>query len=314
MEECWNQLFKQIETKEVKKICCDNPNILALSQWVCVNCGLVNAPYIDPGQEYNLFDDKSTSKIRCNGTSNNHDDFSLSTIISTTNKVSWSRLINYSQKETHKQRVVKELKHKFSYFETFGFSENILNSAISFFIDFVGVERVKNEKKIIKGKKRTGMMGICVYFAYKQDNCYRTKEEIAKILKIPCNYIEAAYEKYYISDYIHIKDICISKKDIIQNYCVQFEFDFKKMQFIILLYSIFCELNIVQIPMRPRSQIIGLFYFIMKEFGIDTSIIFNKIKISKFTVEKVYKILLEYKVDYFNFVKKKLIIEKYLNK
>ena len=313
MEECWDQLFLQLE-EEIPEIkdCCDNPNIIVRSQWVCTNCGIVGEPFINPKQDTQLYNNDCINQIRCNGTSNNHQDFSLDTIISKNgNTKSWMRY-NYFQKETHKQRVVKELITKYNLLQETGCSQNILNSGISFFIDFVGVKRSKKEKIIIKGKKRLAMICICIYFAYKKSNSFRSKEELGKIFGVSSKEIEAAYEKYYIYDLSYIKNIQITNIDVIENYCVQFDFDFKKTQFIILMYSIFSDLNLIQAPMRPRSQILGLFYFILKEFGMPTEIITEKIKISKFTIEKVYKILLNSKILYFNTVKKCLIKKKFL--
>ena len=127
-----------------------------------------------------------------------------------------------------------------------------------------------------------------------------------------------AYENYIKlkSENLTFQISGISNLEMIENYNNQLNLSFKMYKFISIIYSVIETNGFLITNMRPKSIILGLFYFVLMEFqnkdGLD-KLTSGTIKISKHTLNKVYQMLLLNKRIIFQETKKKLIYKIFSN-
>lgn len=315
-------VFDQFLPKEnTQEKCCDNMNIINDGESVCISCGMVREPFISTDAEYRLFSgDNGTNldSVRCSGNTNNHIEYGLGTIIHESGKKQsyYNRSRYYTQK-SYRQKIVSELSDVFNSLTKLGISQNIINNSISLFLDALGIEenqKDRNNKKIVKGKNRKGLMGVCLHQSYLELGITRNIDEISKILEISPKRMNHAYENYIKlkSDNLTFHISGISNLDMVENYNNQLNLSFKMFKFISIIYTVIESNGLLATNMRPKSIILGLFYFVLMEFQNKEAL--NKltdgtIKVSVHTLNKVYKLLLLNKRIIFQETKKQLILK-----
>jgi len=315
-------VFDQFLPKEPElKDCCDNMDIIEDKVLLCRNCGMIRDKFVSSDAEYRLFSgDNGTNldSVRCSGNTNNHIEYGLGTIIHESGKKQsyYNRSRYYTQK-SYRQKIVSELSDVFNSLTKLGISQNIINNSISLFLDALGIEenqKDRNNKKIVKGKNRKGLMGVCLHQSYLELGITRNIDEISKILEISPKRMNHAYENYIKlkSDNLTFHISGISNLDMVENYNNQLNLSFKMFKFISIIYTVIESNGLLATNMRPKSIILGLFYFVLMEFQNKEAL--NKltdgtIKVSVHTLNKVYKLLLLNKRIIFQETKKQLILK-----
>jgi len=319
-------VFDEFLPKEkTQENCCDKMDIIEDKVLLCRNCGVIRDKFVSSDAEYRLFSgDNGTNldSVRCSGNTNNHIEYSLGTIIHDSGKKKsfYNRSRYYTQK-SYRQKIVFELSQVFNGLVKLGISQNIINNSISLFLDVLGIEenqKNRNNKKVVKGQNRKGLMGVCLHQSYLEIGITRNIDEISKILEISSKKMNHAYENYIKlkSENLTFQISGISNLEMIENYNNQLNLSFKMYKFISIIYSVIETNGFLITNMRPKSIILGLFYFVLMEFqnkdGLD-KLTSGTIKISKHTLNKVYQMLLLNKRIIFQETKKKLIYKIFSN-
>ena len=314
----------EIPVEKVKP-CCSNPQIIEDRELICTNCGIISDKNVSTEAEYRMFSSEngtSLDSVRCSGNTTNYVEHGLSTQIHDSGKSKiFFRISKFYTQKSYRQKIISEVIEVLGHLEQFGIKQTIIDHTIALFLDILGIEKdvkfsTRNNKKVVKGDNRKGLIGVCLHQAFLEIGISRNLDEISKILNINSKRINQAYEKYIL---LKTNDTLfnisgISNNEMIENYSNQLNLSFKMSKFIRVIYSVI-ESNgfFVTMSMRPKSLILGLFYFIFMEFQNEPILnkIQEEIKISKHTLKKVYKSLLDKKVVIFQETKKIILMERF---
>jgi transcription initiation factor TFIIB len=273
---------------------------------ICVNCGLVvQERMIDSTPEWrqgtNNSQQFSSDPIRCSIINPLLPQSSLSTTISIKGK---STASNYLLMVMNKWQSMPYVER--SMFEVFSFLDEICRYAISKAIVYAAkiyytrvykknIDLLKSGKKRegLRGKKRKGLIAACLFYACKQNNEPRTKQDIAHILDIPKAYVTKGCKIFLdlMKDDTNdsVTDI-MNASHFIEQYGKQLELDEQTTKLALNLYSEMESLNIF-FGNQPQSIAAGVLFTVLKCLypGINEQYITNKCVITKVTITNVYR-------------------------
>ena len=171
----------------------------------CGGCGFVLSERIEnPGPERRSFSDDRVSRERTGvGTSLAIHDQGLSTVINPTNKDATGKPISNSMKKTLKrlrtwdnrsqnEPMDRNFRQAFSELyrvkDKLSLSDSIIEKAAYIY-------RKALEKKLIRGRSISAMMGSALYTACRETNTPRTLKDIAETMNIKKGHLAAYYRK-----------------------------------------------------------------------------------------------------------------------
>ena len=204
---CWKMaLITDVETGEI----------------FCGGCGFVLSERLEsPGPERRSFPDDRINKERTGvGTSLAIHDQGLSTVINPTNRDATGKPLSSSMKKTLKrlrtwdsrsqsQPIDRNLKQAFS--ELYRVKDKLVLSD-SVVEKAAYIYRKALEKKMVRGRSISAMIGSALYAACREVETPRTLKEIAEIMNIKKGDLAACYRKL-----VHELDLKIPVADSVQN-------------------------------------------------------------------------------------------------
>ena len=273
---------------------------------ICTGCGLImQERIIDCTPEWRQVTNTqqySSDPIRCSIINPLLPQSSLSTSISIKGK---SNATNYLLMQMNKWQSMPYVER--SMFEVFSYLDEQCRYNISKAIVYASkiyygkvykknVDLLKSGKKRegLRGKKRKGLIAACLFYACKQNNEPRTKQEIAQVLDIPKTYVTKGCKIFldlmkYDTNNDSVNDI-MNANHFIEQFGKQLELDHQTIRLALNVYAEMEELHIV-FGNQPPSIAAGILYIMLKCLypGITESYITNKCVITKVTITNVYR-------------------------
>lgn len=273
---------------------------------ICVNCGLIiQERIIDCTPEWRQgtcnTQQYSSDPIRCSIINPLLPQSSLSTTISIRGKSSASNYLLMMMNKWQSMPYVER-----SMFEVFSYLDEICRYSISKAIVYAAkifytrvykknIELLKTGKKRegLRGKKRKGLIAACLFYACKQNNEPRTKQEISQILDIPKTYVTKGCKIFLdlMKDDSNdsVTDI-MNASHFIEQYGKQLQLDETIIKYTLNFYSEMENLNIF-FGNQPQSIAAGVLFAVLKCMypGINEQYITNKCVITKVTITNVYR-------------------------
>ena len=188
----------------------------------CGNCGFVLSEKLqESGPEWRSFSDGEINRGRTgDGTSLAKHDQGLSTVINPTNRDSTGKPISHSMKKTisrlrtwdsrsQSEPIDRNLKQAFS--ELYRVKDKLVlsNSIIE---KAAYIYRKALNKKLVRGRSISAMIGSALYAACREVETPRTLKEIAEVMNIKKGDLAACYRKL-----VHELDLKIPVADSVQN-------------------------------------------------------------------------------------------------
>ena len=273
---------------------------------ICVDCGLITQErIIDSTPEWrqgvNNSQQFSCDPIRCSIINPLLPQSSLSTTISIKGKSSASNYLLMMMNKWQSMPYVER-----SMFEVFSYLDEICRYSISKAIVYAAkiyyskvykknIELLRSGKKRegLRGKKRKGLIAACLFYACKQNNEPRTKQEIAQILDIPKTYVTKGCKIFLDltkdDSNDSVTDV-MNASHFIEQYGKQLELDEQIVKYTLNFYSEMENLNIY-FGNQPQSIAAGVLFSVLKCLhpGINEQYITSKCLITKVTITNVYK-------------------------
>jgi len=278
---------------------------------ICTNCGLImQERIIDSTPEWRSATNSqqfSSDPIRCSVINPLLPQSSLSTTISINGKANNSNYLlmtmNKWQSMPYSERSMFDV---FSYLDEqcrYNVSKAIVHAAKIFYSKVYkkNIELSKSgiKREGLRGKKRKGLIAACLFYACKQNNEPRTKQEIANILDVPKSYVTKGCKIFLdlmkSSEHACAVTDIMNAKHFIEQFGKQLELDQKSIKYTMDLYNEMEKLDIF-FGNQPPSIAAGIMFMMLKSLYPDISenYITDKCLITKVTITNVYRQLKNY--------------------
>jgi len=270
---------------------------------VCTQCGAVMTEIFDNNPEWKSYDGNNAS-ARCNGANNAFlPRSSLGTSISGSNR-NRVKVLHMWNAMPYKERSLNvELKEIQSVCRDAGIVKcieddtKILYKIISESKHLYG----KNQGKyiIIRGDKRKGLKGACLYFACKRKGDTRSPKEIAKLFGIKDKDIRKGCKtckKLLQLNQIPYDPNTNNPEHFIKRYCRELHLDKEYTAEILRIIKNIEKLDLVSCHTPQTVAIAGIILIIeLNNIDIDRKVLETKFEVSGVTLEKAYKKIEKYK-------------------
>ncbi|ARF11362.1 transcription initiation factor IIB [Klosneuvirus KNV1] len=270
---------------------------------VCTQCGAVMTEIFDNNPEWKSYDGNNAS-ARCNGANNAFlPRSSLGTSISGSNR-NRVKVLHMWNAMPYKERSLNvELKEIQNICRDAGIVKcieddtKILYKIISESKHLYG----KNQGKyiIIRGDKRKGLKGACLYFACKRKGDTRSPKEIAKLFGIKDKDIRKGCKtckKLLQLNQIPYDPNTNNPEHFIKRYCRELHLDKEYTAEILRIIKNIEKLDLVSCHTPQTVAIAGIILIIeLNNIDIDRKVLETKFEVSGVTLEKAYKKIEKYK-------------------
>ena len=270
---------------------------------VCTQCGAVMTEIFDNNPEWKSYDGNNAS-ARCNGANNAFlPRSSLGTSISGSNR-NRVKVLHMWNAMPYKERSLNvELKEIQNICRDAGIVKcieddtKILYKIISESKHLYG----KNQGKyiIIRGDKRKGLKGACLYFACKRKGDTRSPKEIAKLFGIKDKDIRKGCKtckKLLQLNQIPYDPNTNNPEHFIKRYCREVHLDKEYTAEILRIIKNIEKLDLVSCHTPQTVAIAGIILIIeLNNIDIDRKVLETKFEVSGVTLEKAYKKIEKYK-------------------
>lgn len=270
---------------------------------VCTQCGAVMTEIFDNNPEWKSYDG-NTSSARCNGTNNVFlPQSSLGSSISGSNRNRVKVLHTWNAMPYKERSLNVELKEIQSVCRDAGIVKcieddtKILYKILSESKHMYG----KNEGKyiIIRGDKRKGLKGACLYFACKRKGDTRSPKEIAKLFGIKDKDIRKGCKtckKLLQLNQIPYDPNTNNPEHFIKRYCRELHLDKEHTAETLRIIKNIEKLDLISCHTPQTVAIAGIILIIeLNNIDIDRKVLETKFEVSGVTLEKAYKKIEKYK-------------------
>jgi transcription initiation factor TFIIIB Brf1 subunit/transcription initiation factor TFIIB len=321
-EDLLNTIFNEMninmnndETKEENKIIYNcfctsgDPEIIDVrGDTICKNCGKVleneNISFENESLIYGGGEDgiTNTGSSRCSGfTDELLSQSSHGTIIGGNSRMS---KLNFWLTYTYQDSVIFNVKNIFTdAAETLKVPPMVVRHAALIYKEMFN-KKVDDRKLIVRGKNKIALLSVCFYYSLQQLNITIPVQYVLDHFKIDKKAFNKSFNllqdnlKNYKSDDINVKEY-------INVLCNKLNVPYKNQKLCLKLYTACKALQIINI--NPiNSCIASIIYFMKKETNEEEVDIAKKAFISKETIIKNYKKLIDNKLEIFNYVKNEI--------
>ena len=283
---------------------------------ICTICGLVlQEKIIDSTPEWRTITNSqqfSSDPVRCSAINPLLPQSSLSTTIAINGKSNASNyllmVMNTWQSMPYSERSMFDV---FSYLDEvcrYYVSKAIIHAAKIFYTKAykknMELSKTGRKREGLRGKKRKGLIAACLFYACKQNNEHKTKQDIGEILDIPKAYVTKGCKIFLdlmknsiINDITNnniasdcgISDI-MNPKHFIQQFGKQLKLDNTTIKYTLNLYAEMESFNIF-FGNQPPSIAGGIMFIMLKCLNpyISETVISDKCAITKVTIMNVYR-------------------------
>lgn len=292
----------------------------------CTDCGACIQQLFDENPEWSMYEDgKGEGAMRCGAATNYFlPKSSLGTTIS--GKKSVLKMLQNWNQMPYKERSLSDI---LQYLEQVCKKNNLPKSVI----DNVkilykqihdlkyDIEEKKDKSIIIRGDKRRGVYGACIYYGSQLQGYSRSIKEIGLMLEISSKTVTKGCRKF--NDLMKknnlINTITITiPNDFIERYCYKLKLKKDQIEQIMIITSNISKLYLAS-NHQPTSIAAGaiLIYANLYNVNIDKKTISDIFEISNVTIDKIYKKILPFRNvinsdELTTFVKNKLMDAKYI--
>lgn len=146
------------------------------NQYICLNCGFIIPSIVTNKKEPKDYNNNSTSSLDAKGLINYNSNYIKNTVVQ--NIIKWNKT---TIKEVEDLKIKKYIIRKC---EELKIKRNIIDDVLIFYKIVINNNYQKNRQLFLRGPNKIGLIGSCIYYAFKKNNTVISIRTISKTLHI----------------------------------------------------------------------------------------------------------------------------------